>query len=455
MSSSPEKDFPSLEDIVNGERPRDSFSFNPKEELQKPKEKEGGTAFSFNPMEKLRSKKKSVPKEQGAGSPLDDTTKGAALKECFENRNTDDNENEKEESNFVMGEQISSEQAYDPNTPPQGSVTTEVPGKEQGAGSPLDDTEKGAGLRAGFENRNTDDKEGEVENTQGEVGDGTVEKDRLEPLTDMEDLREKAERQEDVKKALEEMQRRDEEKLAQKEKEGWNVGRRFGEWWKKGCPKWVKRGLAAAAVGSAVVGTFTGFPAFFAPAIVGRVLTGSALYATFEGAFEKYAKKKGEGVDQRSTVKKNVHTLVSAGGGVVATVLLGRLFGELLSGVGDGASSAVEGLLGNTSNIPVEEGDTVWDIIKEKLSGQSTFDAMGAEQQTHVVDALKDRVEAMNPGQLQAVGIESGDPDMIFPGDTLDLSSVLNDGNVNTAYQDALNLSQAEIDSIAQNLQNK
>ena len=486
-----------------------AFAFNPSKE----KLEEEATSFSFNPAENIPSKpKKEEPAgkpnnafsfnpakpTEGPGSPLDDTEKGAALQEGFHKRNAEAGQNrdgtfstgeeissetsfdalkpnwasyplrtekseteEDGEDNFIMGEEISSEEEYDPNTKREGGNF--VMGKEVTSEEEYDPD---APYLEQYPSEKAEEQEESAENAEG------------------------------VQAALEAMKQETDAELAEKEKEGWSTARKIGEWWKDK-PTWIKRGLSAAIIGGGILVTATGVGAIALPGLTlaggaVRVLSGSAMYATLEGAFEKHAKKKGEGTDARSTAKKNFHTLLAAGGGVLAGGLIGRLFDGFDGFNGFGAGTAGEtageaaadanvaeeltradgtigaetaaqaasesGLLGDTTQIEIKSGDTVWGILEEKLSNQPTFNAMGTEQQTHVVDALKDdivEIAKTDPNQLQTMGIKSGDPDMIFPGDTLDLSSVLNDGNVNTAYQDALNLSQAEIDSIAQNLQNK
>ncbi|MBI4121130.1 MAG: hypothetical protein HY457_02655 [Parcubacteria group bacterium] len=81
-----------------------------------------------------------------------------------------------------------------------------------------------------------------------------------------------------------------------------------------------------------------------------------------------------------------------------------------------------------TITAEVAKGDTVWGLLKnglgEKLAGLSP------EQQTYVIDGLKDKLAAMTPAELKDLGIKSGNIDRIFPGQKLDFTSLLGDSSL-------------------------
>lgn len=78
----------------------------------------------------------------------------------------------------------------------------------------------------------------------------------------------------------------------------------------------------------------------------------------------------------------------------------------------------------------VKPGDSVWKIIENKLQSQGDFKGMNEGQRTYLIDTFKDKITAMSPEKLKAIGILSGDPNALKAGENIDLSSVL--GNTET-----------------------
>jgi hypothetical protein len=114
---------------------------------------------------------------------------------------------------------------------------------------------------------------------------------------------------------------------------------------------------------------------------------------------------------------------------------------EGMKGKIGGALDSAEQNMPSTQEVPsvhtVEPGDNVWDILQEKLKAKGVFEGMNERQRTHIIDALKDEVEALSPEKLKAMGIESGDPDLIHPGETIDLSAVLDKESISEAVAGA------------------
>jgi len=104
---------------------------------------------------------------------------------------------------------------------------------------------------------------------------------------------------------------------------------------------------------------------------------------------------------------------------------------------------------------PVQKGDNLWNIIKEKLESQKDFEGMNAEQKTHLIDAMKDKFAKMSEEDLIDIGIKSGNIDELTAGvDKIDLSSVLGDKEmVGEAVNDAQTLSEEAQDTIGKNNQ--
>jgi len=75
----------------------------------------------------------------------------------------------------------------------------------------------------------------------------------------------------------------------------------------------------------------------------------------------------------------------------------------------------------------VEKGGTLWGGIEHNLEAKGVFEGMQGGQKTYVLDALKDKFATMSPAELRAIGITSGNINVIHPGDHIDLTKVLGD----------------------------
>ncbi len=74
---------------------------------------------------------------------------------------------------------------------------------------------------------------------------------------------------------------------------------------------------------------------------------------------------------------------------------------------------------------------------------------MDPGQQIHVIDELKDKFAVMSPDELKAIGFSSGNIDLIYPGDTIDLTKVLGDTDLMSSVSyHAETLSSDQINSI-------
>ncbi|XLQ20475.1 MAG: hypothetical protein ACKUBY_01705 [Candidatus Moraniibacteriota bacterium] len=76
-------------------------------------------------------------------------------------------------------------------------------------------------------------------------------------------------------------------------------------------------------------------------------------------------------------------------------------------------------------SVGVKSGDTLWGIIKNQLETNSQLAGMTQDQQTMAIDELKDKFAAMSSENLKGIGFESGDIHKIYPGNNLNLTSVM------------------------------
>ena len=74
-----------------------------------------------------------------------------------------------------------------------------------------------------------------------------------------------------------------------------------------------------------------------------------------------------------------------------------------------------------------EETKTLWGGIEKTLQDQGYFDNLDEGRQTFLIDSIKDKFATMSPDELREIGISSGNISIVHPGETIDLSSVLED----------------------------
>ncbi|MBI4118119.1 MAG: hypothetical protein HY455_01075 [Parcubacteria group bacterium] len=81
-----------------------------------------------------------------------------------------------------------------------------------------------------------------------------------------------------------------------------------------------------------------------------------------------------------------------------------------------------------TITAEVAKGDTVWGLLKGAIS--TDLQGLSPEQQTYVIDGIKDKLAAMSPQELKDIGIKSGNIDRIFPGQKIDFTTLLGDSSL-------------------------
>ena len=72
-----------------------------------------------------------------------------------------------------------------------------------------------------------------------------------------------------------------------------------------------------------------------------------------------------------------------------------------------------------------EETGTLWNGIEKTLQEQGYFNGLDEGRQTFLTDSIKDKFATMSPDELREIGISSGNISLVHPGETIDLSSVL------------------------------
>lgn len=244
-----------------------------------------------------------------------------------------------------------------------------------------------------------------------------------------------------------------------------NIGERYQR-----LPLGVKVGIAASLWAGTQLFS-GGLGAIFAGAVVGkRILTGAATAVTIEAALHKLHERKGktrtenqEMWDRRIALLSGVlagggamYLFEKFGGGSVPSPDTARI-AELRHELGASGSlrldtpsplydmahtpevNAVvtgEAPVASFPNMPsgipsievtVKSGDNLWNLITEKMDAQGLTATLTADQKTYFIDSLKDKFAAMSPDELKAIGIGSGNIDMIRAGETIDLTKVLGD----------------------------
>ncbi|PIT91122.1 hypothetical protein COU17_02060 [Candidatus Kaiserbacteria bacterium CG10_big_fil_rev_8_21_14_0_10_49_17] len=101
----------------------------------------------------------------------------------------------------------------------------------------------------------------------------------------------------------------------------------------------------------------------------------------------------------------------------------------------------------------VRPGNTVWGLIEHDPRIADVMKTLSPEQRVYLVDYLKDRFAEMKPEQLRAIGIDSGNINKIFPGQRINLDSIMNNRDIlDRAIDGARNLSPEEIANIRKNI---
>ena len=256
------------------------------------------------------------------------------------------------------------------------------------------------------------------------------------------------------------LENRSEELDTEAEKVGFNkeTFRKMGEWWSKK-PAWVRIGAGVGLVAaSALVGGPVG-SALYIGATAGRgILTAASTFYTTEKFLSNSLKKKEKWWNKYPT-----------GTATILGILVGFGASHLLSGF-DGSGEAVSavntdasGLIMNSgSNLgelttiyeahTVVGGDTMWKIIENHPALENTLQGLSPEQQTYVIDGIKDKLQTMTPEELKDIGIDSGNINLINPGEKIDLSTLFDSQSDMNAVahlqENALNLTPDELTNI-------
>jgi len=285
-----------------------------------------------------------------------------------------------------------------------------------------------------------------------------------------------------------------------------NVFMRGAEWyrnlhwgWKIGASAVLFTTAAGAAAVGGVVGTAMAAAAFTGSSGQ-RILGGMATFLAVDGLLQKRGERDGEG-DNRTDLQKRWNK----GFAIVAGLFVGTgALSHAISGIAeifgigsdevaqeiDSAKAALgadsgpalsDELVAEQASIaqahdaslleqaaaaagpisiehPVVAGDNLWKIIEANLEEQGRFEGMDesgelySAEKTHLIDAIKDKFEAMSPEELKGIGFSSGDIDELSTKDTLNLTEVLgNNEIVDKAVSDAGNLTDAAKASIEAN----
>ena len=87
---------------------------------------------------------------------------------------------------------------------------------------------------------------------------------------------------------------------------------------------------------------------------------------------------------------------------------------------------AVQEQLATLGEVEVREGDTLWDILRHAV--EDRFPTMNSQLREAIVGGIVERLkDDVAPEYLREVGIRSGNPDLILPGDTLQVGRLFAD----------------------------
>ncbi|MCA9354670.1 MAG: hypothetical protein KC877_04075 [Candidatus Kaiserbacteria bacterium] len=121
---------------------------------------------------------------------------------------------------------------------------------------------------------------------------------------------------------------------------------------------------------------------------------------------------------------------------------------EVLKEVADPRIAKLAAEIAKDPTYEVKSGDTVWNIIENKLEKYDLFQSLDKGQRLYLIDALKDKI-VKDPS---LIGIEGGDASKIGVGDKLDLSRLFTEDIVGSASEKATNLSPEQIGNIEANM---
>lgn len=100
----------------------------------------------------------------------------------------------------------------------------------------------------------------------------------------------------------------------------------------------------------------------------------------------------------------------------------------------------------------IVKGDNTWKILDGYLTDHDPkFSGMSEGQQTHAIDALKDKLKLLTPAQLKEAGFTSGNIDKLRVGDTIDLDKLLGTVDADKAISNADAISTDAVKNIEAN----
>lgn len=225
-------------------------------------------------------------------------------------------------------------------------------------------------------------------------------------------------------------------------------------------------GLFALASAGAAAGGAAGTAiatAAFTGSLAQRMLGAAGMYMTLDAVLERKAVAGGK--DGRTEAEKLRHkVLVGTFAALVGSGTLGTAIHNVAEMTGIIEDSGTpksettktskieaakgdlsEGVRHNEQSIPeapktsispeatIKLGDTLWKVLGSKLEESGKLAGLNEAQKAYVIDSLKDKLEAMqsmSPDKIRDLGISSRDVNALKVGETLNLSSILQDNEL-------------------------
>ncbi|OIO29482.1 hypothetical protein COX93_02305 [Candidatus Nomurabacteria bacterium CG_4_10_14_0_2_um_filter_30_12] len=158
-------------------------------------------------------------------------------------------------------------------------------------------------------------------------------------------------------------------------------------------------------------------------------------------------------VDKERLKKMARKTTAVLAGGAVGWIIGGKLLQhpDAVTPANPVTPPSSPGVLPPHEFHTVTSGENVWKIIEHDLDSHKTMAGLGSGARTYTIDALKDHFAAMPKEDLIKLGFKSGNINLINPGDTLDMSGILNTDNILHALSGAKNLTPDQVSSIVSN----
>jgi hypothetical protein len=75
----------------------------------------------------------------------------------------------------------------------------------------------------------------------------------------------------------------------------------------------------------------------------------------------------------------------------------------------------------------VLKDENIWNIFKSRLGDNEYFNNLSRRDQNFILDSLKDKVTHLSKNELFEMGIKSKNPNLIYPGDKIDFSKIINE----------------------------